>query len=360
MNTVWEDDQSFVHEAVANRVVFGMAAARADLLAELTRLTASRVIVIGVNKLLPTAESFTVSWRDRLVGSFGPDADRQWDDNIADGLVRIQALKPDCIVALGGGTVISIARIIGAKAEVPVICLPTTYSGSELHRLSQAPSLPDAIIYDPQLTVTLPEESTVATAMYALARGIQACVSRLASPVSLLVALEGIRALADGLPDTVLDPEGLSGRSRTLYGSYMTGSAHTFAGSGLQDRVCAVLATEFSVPYIQSQSVLVPHIAFLNSRIMPQIMAQIADALGVDDAAVGLFKLAREVGAPGSLADIGLLRADVDAAAAACWRSLAEETREGISESELHQLIEGAWQGRLPDTPYNVSIQVSF
>lgn len=360
MNTVWDDDQSFVHEAAANRVVFGIAAARDDLVAELTRLAATRVIVIGVNHLLPTVDRFTALWRERLAGTFGPAADLPWHDNIAVGLEQIETLRPDCIVALGGGTVISMARIIGAKAELPVICLPTTYSGSELQRLSQAPSLPATIIYDPQLTLTLPEKTTVATAMYALARGIQACMSSFASPVSLLVALEGIRALADGLPDTALDPQGLSGRSRTLYGSYMAGSAHTFAGSGLQDRVCAVLATDFGVSYLDSQCVLAPHVASLNSRIMPQIMAQIAHALGVDDAAVGLFKLAREVGAPTSLADIGLSRTDVEAVVAACGQSMAEDADDRLSDSELYQLVDGAWHGQPPETPYNPSIQKSF
>lgn len=360
MNTVWDDDKSFVHEATANRVVFGIAAARDDLFAELTRLAATRVIVIGASKLLPIVNRSTEQWRDLLVGTFGPDVDRPMDENIDNGLSDIKRLKPDCIVVLGGGTVMSMARMLGAKAELPIVCLPTTYSGSELHRLSKAPALPDSIIYDPQLTLTLPEKVTVATAMYALVRGIQACVSRFASPVSLLVALEGIRALADGLPDTVLDPQGLSGRSRTLYGSYMAGSAHNFAGSGLQDRVCAVLATDFGVPYLCSQVVLAPHVASLNSRIMPQVMAQIASALGVDDAVVGLLKLAREVGAPTSLADLGLSRADIDDVVVACGQGMRQEGEFRLDESTLYQLIDGAWHGSPPEMPYSAAINRSF
>ena len=151
---------------------------------------------------------------------------------------RTQAsrLGADCAVAFGGGSTIGLAKAIAMELRLPILAIPTTYSGSEMtaiHGITEAGIkrtgrdqgvLPRTVIYDPALTVGLPVAVSVTSGCNAIAHAVEALYAQDCNPISSLMAEEGIRALARGLPGVVEVASDLDARSDCLYGAWLCGA----------------------------------------------------------------------------------------------------------------------------------------
>jgi hypothetical protein len=151
--------------------------------------------------------------------------------------------------------------------------------------------------------------------MNAVAHGVEARYGPGACPVADALATEGVGDLAAGLPAAVERPAGLEGRTRALRGAWLAGAALAVAGTGLHHQLCHVSGAPSGSTTAASHAVLLPYTVAFATPAVPAAMAGVAGALGAGTAAGGLWDLGRRLGAPASLAELGLAAADLDHAA---------------------------------------------
>ncbi len=320
---------SFRYDALPGRIVFGAGSARTALREELDLLGVRRVLLIATEQELPLARSLVEPFADRVVEVFTGVRPHVPVAVAEAARAAAERCAADVVLSVGGGSTTGTAKAVALTSGLPVVAVPTTYAGSEVTTvwgLTEAARkttgkdprvLPKVVVYDPELTLSLPAGLSAASGLNALAHCVEALWAPGANPITSLVALEGVRALAAGLPAVVGDPSGLPGRSDALYGAYLAGAAFAVAGSGLHHTVCHVLGGAYDLPHAETHAVVLPHVLALYAPRLPEVAARVAAALGAPDSdAVGaLVALAARVGAPGSLAEVGLREQDVPEAA---------------------------------------------
>lgn len=269
---------------------------------------------------------------------------------------RVQA---DCCVAIGGGSTIGLAKAVAHERALPILAVPTTYSGSEatsiwgytengIKHVSRHPRVqPRTIVYDPLLTLDLPPGISGPSGVNAIAHCVEALYSESRNPLVSLMAEEGIRALGRSLPMVVREPHNVDARSEALYGAWLGGVVLGAVGMALHHKLCHVLGGAFDLPHAETHTVLLPHVAAYNAAAAPEAMHRIASALGAPDAAQGLFDLNLAIGARVALKDIGMPESGighaVELATADPYYNPAPVNAEGI-----RQLLRNAWEGNRP------------
>src|SRR6266478_1856590 len=124
---------------------------------------------------------------------FGPGASRREVAEEARELAR--RLKADCLLSIGGGSTTGTAKAIALVEPLPIVAVPTTYAGSEMtpvwgltqgQRKTTGTSrdvLPQVVVYDPELTFSLPRFITGPSAMNAMAHCVEAFYAPGANPI---------------------------------------------------------------------------------------------------------------------------------------------------------------------------------
>jgi alcohol dehydrogenase class IV len=169
-----------------------------------------------------------------------------------------------------------------------------------------------------------------------------------ADPVDQAIALEGIRALRQGLPRVVRDPQGIEGREQALYGAWMAAVAFASAGSGLHHKICHVLGGMYNLPHAQTHAVVLPYVLALNAPSVPEAEQQMAAAFGAASALDGLQRLRAQVDAPRALRDYGLRETDIPAAVQAILAAVPPDNPAPVTAATLEELLRQAWEGREP------------
>jgi maleylacetate reductase len=318
--------KSFVYTAWPSRVVFGVGTL-ARLPEELDRLGANRALLLSTPGRAAGARRLAESLGARVAGIYDK-AVMHVPLEVAEDARRVaRELGADCCVALGGGSTIGLAKAIALTSGLPVVAVPTTYSGSEmttvyglteggLKRTARDPRvLPKTVVYDPALTLGLPPATSAASGMNAIAHCVEALYAHDGSPIVSLMAEEGIRALAVALPQIVKDQNDLSARSEALYGAWLAGSVLGSASVGLHHKLCHTLGGSFNLPHAETHSILLPHSARYNRDAAPEAMARAARALGARDAPTGLYDLELRLNLKTRLSDVGMREADLERAA---------------------------------------------
>jgi alcohol dehydrogenase class IV len=239
------------------------------------------------------------------------------------------------------------------------IAVPTTYAGSEATPVlgetrdnikttqRSLAILPEMILYDVELSLTLPPSISAASGLNAIAHAVEALYARDANPLTSSLAVQGIQALATALPTVVSAPRDRDARAEALYGAWLCGVCLATVGMGLHHKLCHTLGGSFELPHAQTHAVLLPHAVAYNGAAAPAAMTRIARALGVVDAAQGLFDLARRLDAPRSLEQLGMSRA---ALAHAADQALTDPywSPRPIEREGILLLLEDAYFGRRP------------
>ena len=209
--------------------------------------------------------------------------------------------------------------------------------------------LPRTVIYDPELTLGLPPALAAVSGMNAIAHAVEALYAVDANPVISLIAEEGMRALAAGLPAVLGAPHDIDARSNALYGAWLCGIALNGCAMALHHKLCHTLGGSFNLPHAETHSVILPHAVAYNAPAAPAAMARIARALGADDAAAGLFALGRRLGTPTSLAAIGMPADGLDRAADLAAFAPYPNPRP-VERGAIRALLDDAFHGRAPQT----------
>jgi alcohol dehydrogenase class IV len=207
--------------------------------------------------------------------------------------------------------------------------------------------LPSAVIYDPELTLSLPLGLSVTSGLNAIAHAAEGLYAHDGNPISALMAEEGIRAIAAALPPLVADPKSVDARGDALYGAWLCGTVLGSVAMGLHHKLCHTLGGSFNLPHAEVHAVILPHALAYNSAHAPQAMRAIARALQCDDAARGAFELAARHGAPTSLKAIGMPADGLDRAADLAVTSPYPNPRP-LERAGLRALLQRAFDGDPP------------
>ncbi len=350
--------RSFVYDLLPSRVVFGPGTI--DRLAgEVKALGAKRELVLstpGQRKLADEAS------RRLGVATAGIHAEAVMHvpaETARAARETARRVAADCIVAIGGGSTIGLAKAVAVDTKLPIIAVPTTYSGSEMTPIygvtegglkrtaRDAKAQPRVVIYDPNLTVGLPAQVSGPSGMNAIAHCVEALYAENANPITSLMAAEGLRALARTLPIVVREPENIEARGDALYGAWLAGAALGAVSMGLHHKLCHTLGGSFNLPHAEVHTVILPHATAYNRAAVPEAMRIIAAALGAKDAAQGLYDLAKAIGAPLALGDIGMPADGLDRAAQLATENPYYNPRP-VEQEAVRRLLDDAYHGRRP------------
>jgi alcohol dehydrogenase class IV len=350
--------RSFTYNQLPGRVVFGVGAL--DLLPrEIELLGAKRALVLSTPEQKAQAEDVARRLGARCAGIF-PRAVMHVPIEIArEARAEAKRLGADCAVAVGGGSTTGLGKAIALGSALPILAIPTTYAGSEMtpiYGLTEGglkktgrdrAVLPKTVIYDPTLTVGLPIGLSVTSGFNAIAHAAEGLYAEDANPIMDLMAEDGIRALAQGLPTIVKRPQDLDARSDCLYGAWLCGTVLGAVGMALHHKLCHVLGGTWDLPHAETHTVVLPHALAYNAAAAPDAMQRVERALAAPRAAQGIYDLMQNLGAPLALKDIGMKETELDRAAALATTAPYFNPRR-IDRDSIRALLDDAFFGRRP------------
>ncbi len=349
----------FSFEAHLPRVVFG-AGRLSSLGDEVERLGARRAIVLCTPEQAALARDVAARLGSRCAGIFPGAVMHVPIEAARAAREQARALDADCAVAVGGGSTTGLGKAIALESGLPIVAVPTTYAGSEMtpiyglteggeKKTGRDPGvLPRTVIYDPELTLTLPTGLSVTSGLNAIAHACEGLYADDANPVISLMAEEGIRALAAALPRIVASPADIDARGDALYGAWLCGAVLGHVGMGLHHKLCHTLGGSFNLPHAPTHTVVLPHALAYNAPAAPAAMAAIQRALGTTEAApLALHRLAVELGAPTSLRAIGMPEDGLDRVADLAVAKPYPNPRP-LERAALRALLQRAWEGLPP------------
>jgi alcohol dehydrogenase class IV len=340
----------FVYSALPTRVIFGRGTIT-QAAAEARRLGMKRPLVITTKHQAQSGNIIVAA-----TGGFGfAGAAMHTPVQVTQEAMSVLLARGcDGTIALGGGSSTGLGKAIALRTDLPQLVVPTSYAGSEMTNIlgetesgakttkRDAKIQPEAVIYDPDLLDTLPDNFAATSGMNAIAHAVEGLYAVDGNPIVSLMAEEGIRALAHALP------MGRAGHDEALYGAWLCGTVLGSAAMALHHKLCHVLGGTFDLPHAETHTVILPHATAYNEPGSPDAMARIARALGTKSAASGLYDLAKNLSAPLTLREIGMLESDLDRAAdIAAANPYSNPTP--IERGAIRQLLDNAFHGRRPE-----------
>ncbi len=339
--------QGFTYDQQATRVVFGAGSARTALTAELDRLGAQRVLVIASARDPELVAALIAPLGGRVAGRFSDVREHVPVATAEAARIAATDADADVLLAIGGGSAVGAAKAVALTARLPIVAVPTTYAGSEVtpvwgltehghKRTGTDPAvLPRVVIYDPELTASLPRKLAGASGLNAMAHAVEAMWAPRRNPASTAIATDAVARLATGLRAD--DPAEL------LCGAWLAATAFAVAGSGLHHKLCHVLGGTFGLPHAETHAIVLPHVLAFNAPGALDAVARIARALGVDDGVAGLRALADEQGVPHGLRALGLPADAIPDAAARTAPAVPADNPVPITNGALERLVRAAW-----------------
>ena len=349
---------SFVYTALPARVVFG-SGTLARLGDEIERLGCRRALVVSTPGHAAQAHELAASLGPLAAGVFAGARMHAPVDVTERALEAVRALGADGLVAVGGGSTIGLAKALALRTDLPQVAVPTTYAGSEMTPIQgetregvkttqRSPKLlPETVIYDVDLTLSLPPGLSGTSGMNAMAHAVEALYAEDRNPIISLMAEEAIKALARALPRIAENPQDREARSDALYGAWLAGTCLGAVGMALHHKLAHVLGGSFDLRHAETHTILLPHATAYNAPAAPEAMARISRALGAADAAQGLYELAGRLGAPRALKDIGMPEDGIERAADLALRN-PYWNPQPIERGAIRDLIARAWAGEPP------------
>jgi maleylacetate reductase len=349
---------SFTFENLPCRVVFGSGTLSAAA-AEIARLGGKRALVLTTPQQEAEGRKLGSSLGALFAGSF-PGATMHTPVEVTEqALAAMKACDADCVVSLGGGSTTGLGKALALRTGVNQLCIPTTYAGSEMTpilgetkdglktTIRNTAVLPETVIYDVDLTLSLPAGLAATSGINAIAHAVEALYARDNNPVISLMAEEGIRALAKALPAIMEKAADRDARSQALYGAWLCGVCLGTVGMALHHKLCHTLGGTFDLPHAETHTIILSHAVAYNAPAAPEAMARIARAIGVNDAAQGLYDLARQLNAKLALRDLGMPESGIDKAADLAVTNAYWNPRP-LERDAIRDLIVRAWSGTAP------------
>jgi len=342
----------FERDTLSGRVVFGPG--RLDCLdRELTALGITGAMLIASSGRPLLAERVHDLGSSHISSIWGEVRQHVPVDLVERAAACLESV--DGIVCAGGGSTIGLAKALALRSGLPVVAIPTTYSGSEMtpvwgtsdqgaKRTGRDPGvLARTVIYDPELMAGLPPSVEAASALNAFAHCAEALYAPGRDPVTSLIAAEGARRIALSLPAVEMDR--LARRTELTMGAYLGGTAFAVSGGSVHHRLCHLLGGRYDLPHAETHAALLPHVLFALAPAIQSALTDLAGVLGVEAADVpgACWDQAEAAGCSTALGAIGLSRRD----ALEISHDLAAGS-DMVSDEQATALLDAAWHGERP------------
>jgi maleylacetate reductase len=304
----------FIHDIDCQRVVFAPGAVE-RIADEAARLGINRALVISTpgggarlgRRLVELLGARTVGLHaEAVVHVPKPVAEA--------GIAAAGKVEANGLVAAGGGAAIGLAKMITRNLGLPILAVPSTYSGSEATPIwgmtegerkltgRDIGVLPRTILYDPELTLALPAAVSAASAMNAFAHCVEGLWVADRTPFLVALATEAARRFAAHLPRIIADGGDRDARAQCLAAAWLAGTVLA-AGTALQHKLAHVLGG-LGLPHAETHAIILPHVVRFNLQAAPEASARLAEALG-GDPADRLDEMLAGLPIPRKLADVG-------------------------------------------------------
>jgi maleylacetate reductase len=310
----------------------------------------------GLDELSRVVEDLHIS-RPLLVASprwAGQDLPIQpaatWSDVPTNRIADAAEHAGDGVVAFGGGSAIDLGKAVSAEADVPLVSVPTTYAGAEWTpyfgirderrrmRGGGSGAHLGGAVYEPRLTLSLPREETVGTAMNALAHCAEALYVQGRNDEADAHALAGARLIGEWLPQVVERPGDLEARRRLFEGAMHAGMALGKSMLALGHAMAQALGGRYGLAHGAMNAIALPAALRFNRDLAPDAVARLGDALG-GDAVERVEELGR-LGGFGRLRDLGVPEHELPlVAAAAAERAGAKANPRSATPREIEALL---------------------
>lgn len=260
----------------------------------------------------------------------------------------------DGLIALGGGSAIDTAKAVSKASGLPIISVPTTYSGAEWTdfygnrdtatglKSAGAGAKVAAIVYEPELTLGLSPSDTCGTAMNALAHCAEALYAPGRTAKTDEDALAGAALIARWLPVVMNDGRDVEARRGLLEGAMRGGSALR-AGMGLGHAMVQALGGEFGLPHGPLNAVCLPYALRFNREVAADAIAALGRAMGGGDPVETIWSLGA-LGCPMRLRDHHVPEAALPRLAHKIEvRPAAKSNPRPATEPEILEVLVQAW-----------------
>jgi alcohol dehydrogenase class IV len=353
--------EPFTYTQNPSRVIFG-SGTLSQLPSELSRQSLVSPLLLTTPEQVSQGDKVSallLSSSITAAGTFS-EATMHTPSEVTDrALLYLQSTGADSLISIGGGSTIGLGKALSIRTGLPHICIPTTYAGSEMTPILGETSggvkktrtdpkiLPGTVVYDVDLTLSLPVGMSSTSGVNAIAHAVEALYATNANPVISLLALEGIRALAVALPQIVEDAKNAEARQLALYGAWLCGTCLGAVGMSLHHKLCHTLGGSFNLPHAQTHTIVLPHaLAYNFLGLKEDVQRRLGDAFPESngDPVRGLNVLLGKLDVERALKAYGMKEEDIDKAADLAVANPYANPRKVVRE-EIREVIRRAWAG---------------
>ncbi|MFD0804238.1 iron-containing alcohol dehydrogenase, partial [Streptomonospora algeriensis] len=216
-----------------------------------------------------------------LAARFGNPAVHTPVEVTREALAVAERAGADSVVAIGGGSAIGLAKAVSARTGLPQVAVPTTYAGSEatptlgetqdgVKTTRRDPALaPGTVVYDAELTRTMPAGLSLTSALNALAHAVEALWARDRTAATDGLASEAVEGVLAALPKVLNEPAAIGGRERLQSAAWLAGLCLAQTTMGLHHQLAHALGGTFDLPHAELHALLLPHVMAFNLPAAP-------------------------------------------------------------------------------------------
>lgn len=339
-----------IHQMPATRVLLGEGAV-GRVSQEVDRLAACRVLLISSKSSKSVSDVVALDLGDRLVGRFHDPVAHTPTSVTDEVLARTGDI--DAVVAIGGGSAIGLSKAVAVRRGIAQIVIPTTYAGSEVtpvlgevadgrKTVRRDPQVvPGTVIYDPDLTVSMPTGLSVASALNALAHVVETLWAGNRTAFTEALATEAIGRIVGSVGRIIEQPDDTYARAQLQQGAWLAGTCLAHVQMGLQHQLAHDLGGRFDLPHAPLHALLLAPVMRFNLTSAPEATDRLVRLLGSDPAEV-VHELNRAAGNPTRLRDLDVPRDELANVAAEIAASPYPNPRPPLA-AHVELLLSGIW-----------------
>ncbi len=348
----------FIYSAGTSHIIFGRGEF-SKISAVVEKVGSGRALILVTEQQKGIANLTAKKLGDNAAGIFSRAAMHTPVEVTEEALAYCESVKANCLVSVGGGSTTGLGKAIAYRTRMPHIVVPTTYAGSEVTpilgqtenkqktTIKDQSVLPDAVIYDPELTDGLPLKMSIVSGLNAMAHAAEALYTKDRNPVSSMLAVEGFSATKIGLELIAKDQFSMEGRDSALYGAWLCGTVLGQVGMALHHKICHTLGGSFDMPHAETHAVMFPHTLAFNAKSANELLRPISDVFK-GEIGSGLYDFAKEVSAPLTLKELGFRAEDLNLAAEIASRN-PYWNPQPIDQAGLRSVLQNAFDGSRPE-----------
>jgi len=347
----------FDYQSFGNSVYFGSG--KLSLLPQLLAHY-QRILIIASARHKTFTDTLVNALNNQEVYLFNSVVQHVPEDLVDRANVVVRTFIPEVIVAFGGGSAIGLAKALVLRNPLPIVAVPTTYSGSEQTNIYGITTdegkttgrndvvLPKVVIYDPELTLQMPLPLAVKSTMNAMAHLVEAIYSPTHNPVTQQLAISGIRQLREALEElNGTNQLNATINTKMLMGAYLGGKSLCEVAMSLHHKMAHVLGGSFQLDHATVHTILLPHVlSYQWKYLSKETRTLFVQVFENDYPPLALKWLAKKTWVETDLQSIGFRETDIERAAG-MMISNPYPNPAPITKSGLIALLESAYSGAL-------------